>query len=98
MIITRPAGRALSVGELRAAIDGLNDRDDVIVTVSGNALPVECITATIGTVEMDCGDRCVMDDDVLDLLARIARGDCSLRNARTEARDLLKSAGIEVEA
>ena len=98
MNITRPAGRALSVGELRAALDGLDDRDDVTVMLSGNALPVERVTTTIGTVEMDCGERRVMDDEALDLLVCIARGDYSLRDARAEAHSVLEAAGIEVEA
>jgi len=96
--ITRPAGRALSVGELRAALDGLDDRDDVTVTLSGDVLPVERVAVTIGTVEVDCGERRIMDDEALDLLACIARGDYSLTAARDEARALLESAGIEVEA
>jgi hypothetical protein len=99
MQITRPAGRSLTVGELREALATCPDNTPVNVLLGdeeGEVAPVLRVASTrfLAEIVVDSVDP----TDALDLLYAIAQGEYTLKNAKVEAKIVLRAAGIEVSA
>lgn len=99
MQITRPAGRGLTVGELREALADLPDLAPVNVLLGdeeGAAAPVVRVAATRFAAEIVVDS--VDPADALDLLVEIVAGYYTLKQAKAEAILVLRAAGIELSA
>jgi hypothetical protein len=99
MQITRPAGRALTVGELREALVTCPDNAPVNVLLGdeeGVAAPVVRVAATgfLADIVVDAIDPSA----AFGLLEEIVAGEYSLRQAKAEAILVLRAAGFEVSA
>ena len=98
MSITKPAGRSLTVGELRDALADLDERTNVEITlgIAGERVELLCVERLGQEVEIAVGS--VDPYPLLDLLADIVAGECTLRAAKIAAADALRAAGYEVRA
>jgi hypothetical protein len=98
MSITKPAGHSLTVGELRDALADLDERTPIEITlgIAGERVDLLCVERAGQEVEIAVGS--VDPYPLLDLLAEIASGEYTLRQAKAEAADALRAAGYEVQA
>jgi hypothetical protein len=98
MSITKPAGRSLTVGELRAALADLDERTPVEITlgIAGERVDLLCVERAGQEVEIAVGS--VDPYPLLDFIGEVHSGEYTLRQAKAEAAVVLRAAGYEVQA
>jgi hypothetical protein len=98
MSITKPAGRSLTVGELIASLADVDERTPIDITagIAGESIPLLCVERIGRCIEIAVD--VVESGPLLDLLAQIAAGEYTLKRAKAEAVDALRTAGYEVQA
>lgn len=95
MDFTRPAGRALSVGELRAALADLDERTPIKLDINDAQVGVAEVVTSRFFVEI-VADSLALDTDALNLLVEIVEGTIPTKNVKVEAGLILAAAGIQV--
>jgi len=99
MQITRPAGRALTVGELREALATCPDSAPVNVLLGdeeGAMAPVVRVAATgfLADIVVDAVDPA----GLIDFAEDVVNGEYTLKQAKAEAILVLRAAGFKVSA